>query len=91
MMRWHQKTNPYNSNHKNAGASDMPVWGAWVDLGAQITTAVNIALMDAASPMRVALGDVFWLGERFSWQLFGCNCVGWLETRAGRDREEALS
>jgi drug/metabolite transporter (DMT)-like permease len=50
------------------GALGMLVCGAWVYLGAQTTTAMNIALIYAASPVLIALGAVFWLGERFSWR-----------------------
>ena len=48
------------------GALGMLICGAWVYLGAQTTTAMNIALIYAASPVLIALGAVFWLGERFS-------------------------
>lgn len=48
------------------GALGMLVCGAWVYQGAQTTTAMNIALIYAASPVLVALGAVLWLGERFS-------------------------
>jgi drug/metabolite transporter (DMT)-like permease len=50
------------------GALGMLVCGAWVYLGAQTTSAMNIALIYAASPVLIALGAVFWLGERFSWR-----------------------
>jgi drug/metabolite transporter (DMT)-like permease len=48
------------------GALGMLICGAWVYLGAQTTTAINIALIYAASPVLIALGAVLWLGERFS-------------------------
>lgn len=48
------------------GALGMLVCGAWVYQGAQTTTAMNIALIYAASPVLIALGAVLWLGERFS-------------------------
>jgi drug/metabolite transporter (DMT)-like permease len=50
------------------GALGMLVCGAWVYKGAQTTTAMNIALIYAASPVLIAMGAVFWLGERFSWR-----------------------
>jgi drug/metabolite transporter (DMT)-like permease len=48
------------------GALGMLICGAWVYQGAQTTTAMNIALIYAASPVLIALGAVLWLGERFS-------------------------
>jgi drug/metabolite transporter (DMT)-like permease len=50
------------------GALGMLVCGAWVYKGAQTTSAINIALIYAASPVLIALGAVLWLGERFSWR-----------------------
>jgi drug/metabolite transporter (DMT)-like permease len=50
------------------GALGMLICGAWVYKGAQTTTAMNIALIYAASPVLIALGAVLWLGERFSWR-----------------------
>jgi drug/metabolite transporter (DMT)-like permease len=50
------------------GALGMLICGAWVYQGAQTTTAMNIALIYAASPVLIALGAVLWLGERFSWR-----------------------
>ncbi len=50
------------------GALGMLVCGAWVYLGAQTTTALNISLIYAASPVLIALGAVLWLDERFSWR-----------------------
>ena len=50
------------------GALGMLVCGAWVYQGAQTTSAMNIALIYAASPVLIAVGAVFWLGERFSWR-----------------------
>jgi drug/metabolite transporter (DMT)-like permease len=49
------------------GALGMLICGAWVYKGAQTTSAINIALIYAASPVLIALGAVLWLGERFSW------------------------
>jgi drug/metabolite transporter (DMT)-like permease len=50
------------------GALGMLICGAWVYLGGQTTSAMNIALIYAASPVLIALGAVLWLGERFSWR-----------------------
>lgn len=50
------------------GALGMLVCGAWVYQGAHTTSAMNIALIYAASPVLIALGAVVWLGERFSWR-----------------------
>ncbi len=50
------------------GALGMLICGAWVYEGAQTTSAMNIALIYAASPVLIALGAVVWLGERFSWR-----------------------
>ena len=50
------------------GALGMLVCGAWVYEGAQTTSAMNIALIYAASPVLIALAAVLWLGERFSWR-----------------------
>lgn len=50
------------------GALGMLICGAWVYRGAQTTSAINIALIYAASPVLIALSAVLWLGERFSWR-----------------------
>ena len=50
------------------GALGMLICGAWVYEGAQTTSAMNIALIYAASPVLIAMGAVVWLGERFSWR-----------------------
>ena len=50
------------------GTLGMLICGAWVYEGAQTTSAMNIALIYAASPVLIALGAVMWLGERFSWR-----------------------
>jgi len=49
------------------GFLGMLVCGAWVYEGARSTEAVNMALIYAASPVLIALGSVWWLGERFAW------------------------
>ena len=50
------------------GALGMLICGAWVYRGAHTTSAMNIALIYAASPVLIAVGAVLWLGERFSWR-----------------------
>lgn len=50
--------------HLVLGALGMLICGAWVYLGARTTGAMNIALIYAASPVLIALGAWFWLGER---------------------------
>ena len=50
------------------GALGMLICGAWVYQGAKTTSAINIALIYAASPVLIAVGAVLWLGERFSWR-----------------------
>jgi drug/metabolite transporter (DMT)-like permease len=47
------------------GALGMWVCGAFVYIGARTTTAVNIGLLYAASPVLVALASALWLKERF--------------------------
>lgn len=48
------------------GACGMWICGAWVYWAGESTTAMNISLIYAASPVMIALGAVWWLGERFS-------------------------
>lgn len=48
------------------GALGMLVCGAWVYLGAQTTSAMNIALIYTASPVLIAVGAVVFLGDRLS-------------------------
>jgi drug/metabolite transporter (DMT)-like permease len=48
------------------GALGMLVCGAWVYQGARSTSATNIALIYAASPVLIGLGAAFWLGERLT-------------------------
>jgi drug/metabolite transporter (DMT)-like permease len=50
------------------GFCGMLVCGAWVYVGAKTTTAMNIALIYSASPVLIAVGAVWWLGEKFRWQ-----------------------
>ena len=48
------------------GACGMLVCGAWVYQGARTTSAMNIALIYASSPVLIAVGSVLWLGERMN-------------------------
>jgi drug/metabolite transporter (DMT)-like permease len=67
---WHERRSTLRAawQYLALGALGMLVCGAWVYQGAQTTTAMNIALIYAASPVLIALGAVLWLGERFSWR-----------------------
>jgi drug/metabolite transporter (DMT)-like permease len=54
------------------GALGMWICGAFVYVGARHTSAVNIGLLYAMSPVLIALGSSIWLRERFgSWQWLG--------------------
>jgi drug/metabolite transporter (DMT)-like permease len=50
------------------GTLGMLICGAWVYWAADTTTAINIALIYAASPVLITLGAVLGLKERFSWR-----------------------
>lgn len=65
---WHHRRQVLASwrEHLILGALGMMICGAWVYLGARTTSAMNIALIYAASPVLIALGAVIWLRERFS-------------------------
>jgi drug/metabolite transporter (DMT)-like permease len=47
------------------GALGMYICGAWVYIGGRTTTAVNIALIYALSPIFIVLASAWWLRERF--------------------------
>lgn len=47
------------------GALGMWICGAWVYIGGHTTTAVNIALIYALSPIFIVLASAWWLRERF--------------------------
>jgi drug/metabolite transporter (DMT)-like permease len=47
------------------GALGMWVCGAFVYIGARTTTAINVALIYAGSPVLIALASALWLHERF--------------------------
>lgn len=50
------------------GSLGMLICGAWVYWAAETTTAINIALIYAASPVLITLGAVLGLKESFSWR-----------------------
>ena len=50
------------------GSLGMLICGAWVYWAAETTTAINIALIYAASPVLITLGAVIGLKESFSWR-----------------------
>ncbi len=50
------------------GTLGMLVCGAWVYQGARSTSAMNIALIYATSPVLIALGSARWLDERLGWR-----------------------
>lgn len=50
------------------GSLGMLICGAWVYWAAETTTAINIALIYAASPVLITLGAVVGLKESFSWK-----------------------
>jgi drug/metabolite transporter (DMT)-like permease len=50
------------------GTLGMLICGAWVYWAAETTTAINIALIYAASPVLITLGAVVGLKESFSWR-----------------------
>ena len=50
------------------GSLGMLICGAWVYWAAETTTAINIALIYAASPVLITLGAVVVLKESFSWR-----------------------
>lgn len=48
------------------GTLGMVICGAWVYIGAQTTTTVNIALIYSAAPVLITVGSVIWLKEAMS-------------------------
>ena len=48
------------------GILGMLICGAWVYQGARTTSATNVALIYAASPVLIAVGSSFWLHERMA-------------------------
>jgi drug/metabolite transporter (DMT)-like permease len=53
----------------------MWICGAWVYIGARSTTAINIGLIYAASPVLIALLSWVWLKERFAWSQAAGVCL----------------
>lgn len=51
-------------HHLVLGALGMWICGAWVYLGGQTTSALNIALIYAVSPVLIAAASALWLGEQ---------------------------
>lgn len=52
-------------HHLVLGALGMWICGAWVYLGGRSTSAANIGLIYAISPVLIVLASALWLGERF--------------------------
>ncbi|WP_297723577.1 DMT family transporter [Limnohabitans sp. Rim8] len=48
------------------GGCGMWICGAWVYVAGQSTSAMNISLIYASSPVMIAVGSVLWLGEHFT-------------------------
>ncbi len=48
------------------GGCGMWICGAWVYLAGESTSAMNISLIYASSPVMIAVGSVLWLGEHFT-------------------------
>ena len=70
---WQERQSTLNAwkQYGVLGTLGMLICGAWVYRGAQTTSAINIALIYAASPVLIALGAALWLGESFRWQQAG--------------------
>jgi len=49
------------------GACGMWICGAWVYLAGESTSAMNLSLIYSTSPVMIAVGSVWWLGERMRW------------------------
>ncbi len=54
------------SQYLALGACGMWICGAWVYWAGHTTQAMNISLIYSAAPVMIALGSVWWLGERFA-------------------------
>ena len=46
------------------GACGMWICGAWVYIAGQSTSALNLSLIYSSAPVMIAVGSVWWLGER---------------------------
>ena len=75
---WQERQSTLNAwkQYVVLGCLGMLICGAWVYWAAETTTAINIALIYAASPVLITLGAVIGLKESFSWRqsLGGCQC-----------------
>jgi len=67
---WHERHSTLNAwrQYLVLGSLGMLICGAWVYWAAETTTAINIALIYAASPVLITLGAVVGLKELFSWR-----------------------
>ncbi len=64
LMREHIRGTWYQS--LVLGGCGMWICGAWVYLAGESTSAMNISLIYASSPVMIAVGSVLWLGEYFT-------------------------
>ena len=67
---WQERHSTFNAwrQYLVLGGLGMLICGAWVYWAAETTTAINIALIYAASPVLITLGAVIGLKESFSWK-----------------------
>jgi drug/metabolite transporter (DMT)-like permease len=67
---WQERQSTLNAwkQYVVLGSLGMLICGAWVYWAAETTTAINIALIYAASPVLITLGAVIGLKESFSWR-----------------------
>ena len=67
---WQERLSTFNAwrQYLVLGGLGMLICGAWVYWAAETTTAINIALIYAASPVLITLGAVIGLKESFSWK-----------------------
>jgi drug/metabolite transporter (DMT)-like permease len=67
---WHERHSTLKAwrQYVVLGSLGMLICGAWVYWAAETTTAINIALIYAASPVLITLGAVFGLKESFTWK-----------------------
>jgi drug/metabolite transporter (DMT)-like permease len=75
---WQERQSTLNAwrQYLVLGSLGMLICGAWVYWAAETTTAINIALIYAASPVLITLGAVIGLRESFSLAAVsgGCHC-----------------
>ena len=67
---WHERHSTLQAwrQYVVLGSLGMLICGAWVYWAAETTTAINIALIYAASPVLITLGAVIGLKESFTWK-----------------------